>query len=388
MPPESSANNASTTHGGSASESVLGRRVLNRALLERQMLLRRQKLSAFDAIERLVGMQAQVPHAPYIGLWTRLEDFRPDDLSGLISDRRAVRSSLMRATIHLVTDRDFLTLRPAVQPVLDRDVYRNATYGKEHLAGLDVDAVLRAGKALLEERPRTAAELRRSLGPRWPGRDAAALAYAVRGLLPLVHVPPRGLWGESGPVALTTAESWLGQSVASVRGPDEPILRYLAAFGPATVADARTWSGLGGLREVFERLRPRLVSFRDEHGRELFDVPGAPLPDPETPAPPRFLSHFDNALLSHADRTRIISDEHRKALFEDPMMRGVLLDGFACGTWKAERTRGKVTLVIQHFDRLFKEDREALTDEGERLLRLVAKPQGADGFEIRCSRDT
>ncbi|HET6660596.1 MAG TPA: crosslink repair DNA glycosylase YcaQ family protein, partial [Rubrobacter sp.] len=128
--------------------------------------------------------------------------------------------------------------------------------------------------------------------------------------------------------------------------------------------------------------------FRDEHGRELFDVPGAPLPDPETPAPPRFLSHFDNALLSHADRTRIISDEHRKALFEDPMMRGVLLDGFACGTWKAERTRGKVTLMIQQFERLSKADRDALADEGERLLRLVAKPQGADGFEIRFSRET
>jgi hypothetical protein len=367
---------------------VLGRRALNRALLERQMLLRRQKLSAFDAIERLVGMQAQVPQAPYIGLWTRLEDFEPDELSGLISDRRAVRSSLMRATIHLVTDRDFLALRPAVQPVLERDVYRNATYGRDHLAGLDVDAVLAAGQVLLEERPRTAAELRRSLGPQWPERDAAALAYAVRGLLPLVHVPPRGLWGESGPVALTTAESWLGQSVASVCSPDETILRYLAAFGPATVADARTWSGLGGLREVFEGLRPRLVSFRDEHGRELFDVPGAPLPDPETPAPPRFLSQFDNALLSHADRTRIISDEHRKALFDDPMMRGVLLEGFACGTWKAERTRGKVTLVIQPFERLSKEDREALADEGERLLRLVGKPQGTDEFEIRFSRET
>jgi Winged helix DNA-binding domain len=267
-------------------------------------------------------------------------------------------------------------------------VYRNAAYGKDHLTGLDVDAVLAAGQALLEERPRTAAELRRWLGPRWPEMDAAALAYAVRGLLPLVHVPPRGLWGESGPVALTTAESWLGQSVATVSRPDETILRYLAAFGPATVADARVWSGLGGLREVFERLRPRLVIFRDEHGRELFDVPGAPLPDPETPAPPRFLSQFDNALLSHADRTRIISDEHRKALFEDPMMRSVLLEGFACGTWKAERTRRKVTLVIQQFQRLSKEDRDALADEGGRLLRLVAKPQGAEEFEIRFSRKT
>src|SRR5215213_462471 len=384
MPPESSAN-ASTSQSGNASESVLGRRALNRALLERQMLLHRQKLSAFDAIERLVGMQAQVPQAPYIGLWTRLADFEPDELSGLVSDRRAVRASLMRATIHLVTDRDFLALRPAMQPVLEQDVYRNATYGKEHLAAVDVDAVLAAGKALLEARPETAAELRRSLGPRWPGRDAAALAYAVRGLLPLVHVPPRGLWGESGPVALTTAESWLGQSVARVCRPDEAILRYLAAFGPATVADARVWSGLGGLREVFERLRPRLLSFRDERGRELFDVPGAPLPDPGTPAPARFLPEFDNALLSHDDRTRIISDEYRKLLVRDRSMRGVLLDGFACGTWKMEQNRGKVTLAIEPFGTLSKEDRDVLAEEGERLLRFSAEPQGAEEFGIRFS---
>lgn len=312
---------------------VLGRRALNRALLERQMLLVRSGLSASDAVERLVGMQAQVPDAPYVGLWTRLEGFRAEELSGLISDRRAVRVSMMRATIHLVTDRDFLGLRPAVQPALERDVYGNSTYGRARLAGLDVGAVLAAGRELLGERPRTAAELRGLLGPRWPDRDAAALAYAVRGLLPLVHVPPRGLWGASGPVALTTAEAWLGPSAAGDREPDEMILRYLMAFGPATVADARTWSGLTGLAEAFERLRPRLATFRDERGRELFDVPGAPLPDPQTPAPPRFLPAFDNALLSHADRTRVVSEEHRKPLAEDRMMRAVLLDGFACGTW-------------------------------------------------------
>jgi Winged helix DNA-binding domain len=361
--------------------SLLSTRSLNRALLERQMLLRRQELSAEVAIEHLVGIQAQVPEAPYVGLWSRLEGFRTDDLSTLISDRQAVRASMMRATIHLVTARDFLTFRPVVQPVLERDVYGNSTYGKDRLAHLDVNAVLAAGRTLLEEKPRTAAELRRLLGTRWPDRDPAMLAYAVRGLLPLVHVPPRGVWGQSGPVALTTAEAWLGQSVATSREPDQAILRYLAAFGPATVADARTWSGLSGLREVFERLRPRLVTFCDDSGRELYDMPGAPLPDPETPAPPRFLPEFDNVLLSHADRTRLISGEHRRALIKDPMMRGVLLDGFVCGTWKKERTRGKTTLIIEPFEPLATQDRDSLAEEGERLVRFAGK--GAVAFEVR-----
>ena len=203
----------------------------------------------------------------------------------------------------------------------------------------------------------------------------------MRGLLPLVHVPPRGVWGQSGPVALTTVEAWLGRGVARDRAPGDAILRYLAAFRPATVADARPWSGLGGLREAFERLRARLRTFRDERGRELFDVPGAPLPDPETPAPPRFLPAFDNALLSHADRTRVISDEHRRALFKDPMMRGVLLDGFVSGTWKMERTRGKATLLIEPFEPLAKKDRNSLIKEGERLVRFVGKD--AEAFEVR-----
>jgi hypothetical protein len=307
-------------------------------------------------------MQAQVPDAPYVGLWTRLENFGTDELTRLIAERRVVRASMMRATIHLVTDRDFLALRPVVQPVLERDVYGNATYGKDRLAGLDVGAVLAAGKTLLEGQPRTAAELRRLLGPRWPDRDPAALAYAVRGLLPLVHVPPRGLWGESGPVALTTAESWLGRSVARDRAPDRMVMLYLAAFGPATVADARTWSGLSGLREVFERLRPRLVTFRDRSGRKLYDVPGAPLPD--------------------ADRARIISDEHRGALLKDPQMRSVLLDGFVYGTWQTKWDREKATLMIEPFGPLTEADRDALAEEGLRLLTFAASSAKTHALEF------
>jgi hypothetical protein len=308
--------------------------VLNRATLERQMLLRRRKLPVEAAIEHLIGMQAQAPNPPYVGLWTRLENFGTDELTRLIAERRVVRASMMRATIHLVTDRDFLALRPVVQPVLERDVYGNATYGKDRLAGLDVGAVLAAGKTLLEGQPRTAAELRRLLGPRWPDRDPAALAYAVRGLLPLVHVPPRGLWGESG------------------------------------------------LREVFERLRPRLVTFRDRSGRKLYDVPGAPLPDAETPAPPRFLPAFDNALLSHADRARIISDEHRGALLKDPQMRSVLLDGFVYGTWQTKWDREKATLMIEPFGPLTEADRDALAEEGLRLLTFAASSAKTHALEF------
>jgi hypothetical protein len=354
------------------SGDVLGQRALNRALLERQLLLRRWELPAVEALEHLVGMQAQVPKAPYVGLWTRLERFQTDELAALISDRSVVRASLMRATIHLVTARDCLALRPVVQPVLDRDVYRNSTYGRERLAGLDIEAVLAAGRELMEDRPRTNAELRRQLGARWPERDAASLAYAVRGLLPVVHVPPRGIWGASGPIALTTVEAWLGQSVEPGREPDEMILRYLAAFGPATAGDIRTWSGLTGLRKVIERLRPRLRTFTDERGRELLDVPDSPLPDPDIPAPPRFLPEYDNALLSHYDRARIVPDEHRKRVVTSLGKPTVLLDGLVAGFWKTEKTRDKAALEIQSLEPLMRKDREALTEEGEQLLRFVA----------------
>ena len=364
-----------------ASAETLGLRALNRALLERQLLIRRSRLSAEEAIEYLVGLQAQDPDPPYVGLWTRLEGFDPDELARLIVDRCAVRIALMRNTVHLVTARDCLELRPLVQPVLERGL-RASRANRAGLEGIDALELATTGRVLLEERPRTAKELGLLLQERWPGRDAVSLARAVRHLLPLVQVPPRGIWGRSGPAAHTTTEAWLGRPLDPDPSPEEMVVRYLYAFGPATVKDVQTWSGLTRLGEVVERLRPRLSAFRDEHGRELFDLPDAARPDPDTPSPPCFLPQFDNLILSHADRTRIIAEEYRRVIASRNGMvpATVLVDGFVRGTWKTERTGGKATLLIEPFEPLARVDREALTSEGERLIRFIG--EGADSFEV------
>jgi hypothetical protein len=347
---------------------MLDRRTLNRSLLDRQMLARRSNHSAADALERLVGMQAQAPNAPYVGLWTRLHGFAPEELAGLIGDRRAVRTSLMRTTIHLVTARDCLRLRPVFQPLLERRLHADRPFGR-HLQGMDIEELVAFGRALLEERPRTIAALGRILGERWPERDATSLAYAVRHLVPLVQVPPRGIWGASGEAAWTPVEAWLDRPLRSDPSPDQVILRYLAAFGPASVADIQAWSWLTRLREVVERLRPQLRTFRDESGRELLDIAEGPLPDRDTPVPPRYLPEFDNALLSHADRSRIIAADHRDRVFTKG---AVLVDGFVRAAWKVKRERETATLLVEPLARLPRGDRPAVIEEGARLLDFVA----------------
>ncbi|MFJ8535497.1 winged helix DNA-binding domain-containing protein [Streptomyces sp. NPDC093591] len=354
----------STKQTTTAAGLVLSPRALNRATLDRQLLLRRSPLAARAVVEHLVGLQGQEVKPPYYALAARLDGFTPGELSGLLADRAAVRIVTMRSTIHLHTAEDSLTLRPLVQPARDREI----NYFRKGLVGVDLERLAVLARDLVEAEPRTMKQLREALGAEWPGADPQSLAVAARCKLPLVQVTPRGLWGRSAQVALTTAEHWLGRPAEPAASPDSTVLRYLAAFGPASVKDMQTWSGLTRMRPVFERLRPELVTFRDESGIELFDLPEAPRPDPETPAPPRFLPEFDNLLLSHADRTRVIPPANRGRTWQaNTFYCPLLVDGFLAGVW---RILGDA-LVIEEFTELTKAQRGEVTEEGERMLKVM-----------------
>ncbi|MBX9393948.1 winged helix DNA-binding domain-containing protein [Streptomyces sp. TRM72054] len=344
--------------------TVLGTRALNRATLDRQLLLRRAPLSAKAAVEHLVGLQAQEVKPPYYALAARLDGFRPEELSGLLADREAVRIVTLRSTIHLHTADDSLTLRPLAQPARDREI----RIFRKGLTGVDLERLATIARELVEAEPRTMRQLREALLTEWPDADPQALAVAARCTLPLVQVTPRGLWGKSAQVALTTAEHWLDRPAEPAATPESAVLRYLGAFGPASVKDMQTWSGLTRMRPVFERLRPQLVAFRDESGVELFDLPDAPRPDPDTPAPPRFLPEFDNLLLSHADRTRVVPPGRRGRTWQaNTFYCPLLVDGFLAGVWRLIDG----ALVIEPFDSLTRAQREEVTEEGARMLQVL-----------------
>jgi hypothetical protein len=362
-------------------------RGLNRATLERQLLLERSEMPVEAALEHLLGLQAQTPQTWYAGMWSRLRDFEPETLSAMLAERRAVRIALMRSTIHLVSARDAWGLRPLVQPAHDRMLQGN--FGAR-LAGLDRDEVVREGRAIVDGRPVTFKQLGDTLLERWPGTDPAALSALIRTAVPLVQVPPHGLWRRSGAAAHTSIDAWLGESPADLPSIDDVVVRYLRAFGPASVMDAQTWSGLTKLGEVFERLRPRLVSFRDDTGRELFDLPDAPRPDPDTPAPARYLYDYDNLLLSHADRRRFLDPTvpARVPGTANAYPGTFLVDGFVAGTWEVVRNGGRrdaTTLLIRPAVGLTAADREALQAEGSALLAFLA-PDG-DNADVRVEAD-
>jgi hypothetical protein len=361
---------------------ILGERALNRALLERQFLLRRATVSVDDALTHLVGMQGQAPLSPYVGLWSRLDGFKAEDLSDRINDRRVVRATAMlRSTIHLFTADDSLAIRPVLQPMLER-TFAGSPFAR-NVVGVDMGRLLADARTILDSEPLTIAELARRLGAGRPDRDATSLSYAARFLLALVQVPPRGLWGRNGPAKVANLETWLGRPLGRKSAPDAWVLRYLRSYGPATIADVSTWSWLTGVRDVVDRVRPQLRTFRDERGRELFDVPDAPLPDPDTPAPVRFLPEYDNALLSHADRTRIVPRGRQVPLApgNGAVMGTMLVDGYLRGTWRIVRDDGSAVLVVEPDAPLAPAERLEVEQEGDALLRFAAA--GATQRDVR-----
>jgi hypothetical protein len=367
---------------------VLSRRALNRALLARQGLLAREAVGAAEMVERLVGLQAQEPPDPYVALWSRIEDFDPATLSSLLEERQVVRTQLLRATIHLVTAPDALVMRSVLAPVLERHMSAGSLYGgRLRKAGVEPAAVAAAGRELLEAEPRTRAELRTLLGPRWPQADPTALAQAVTYLVPNVQVPPRGLWRRAGQARFASLESWLGRPLDPDPAPDELVRRYLAAFGPATAADVRAWSGLPAVAAVIERLRPRLRPVKDEAGRELLDVPDGLRPDPEAPAAVRYLPVYDNALLAHSDRGRIVDEAHRRRVLKLDMISfgSVLVDGFGRAIWRREpdRARDTATLDVALLEPLAPSDLTEVEAEGTRLLTFLEPSVGTREVRIR-----
>lgn len=342
----------------------LSTRTLNRTLLQRQSLLERAESTAEDAIARLVGLQSQTPASPYPGLWSRLAGFDFAELGALLTERRAVRMTLMRGTLHLVTAEDALLLRPWVQPVLER-AFRGSAYARG-LAGAGREEIVAFGTELLREEPRTSAALRTAFAARFPAAEPTALAAALHFWCPLVQLPPRGVWGAGGEAVFGLLADWLGRPLGT---PDPAALvrRYLAAFGPASVADMQKWSGLTGLKEYVGGLRTYSAA---DDGRLLYDVPDGELADPERPAPARIVADFDNLVLAHADRSRVVPEAYRgRVMTVNGIVRGtVLVDGFVAGTWRFARGRGAAVVAVTHFAALPAGDRDALTAEGLRLL--------------------
>jgi hypothetical protein len=355
-------------------------RQLGRATLARQMLLEREQATATEAVERLCGMQAQEPRPPFVGLWTRIEGFDSGDLSKALNDRSVVRAMLMRATLHLMSARDYVAFRPVLQPVLAGAMRIGGDFAK----GLDLDEVLPAARELLDERPRGFDELRKLLQEQFPDVNHRALGYAVRLHVPLVMVPTDDRWAFQRVSEFTPADAWLDQPLVEEDAPEELVRRYLAAFGPAAAADLQTWSGLKGMKKTLDGLRDELAVFRDEAGRELFDLPGAPRPDPDTPAPARFLPDFDNLVLAHKDRSRIVADEHRgKLTTKNLRVRATFLwDGLVRGTWKSERKGKKARLEIEPFEKLPRGAAKPLKEEGEALLRFLEPDATGHAVEI------
>ena len=350
---------------------MLSHRVLNRTLLARQHLLARTTEPPLEMTEHLLGLQAQEPLPPYLSLWSRLRDFDPLTVSGALAGRTAVRVLLMRGTIHLVTPRDALLLRPLVQPMLDRQA--RTAQNTRPAAAVDPAELATAVRQVLADGPVPFARLGEALGERFPGVPGAALAQRARCELPLVQVPPRGMWGQSGGLVVDLLDAWLGAGPDPAADLPEVVRRYLRAYGPATPADVTTWSGITGVRSAFTTIADELVSYRDADGRELFDLDGLPLAPEDTPAPVRLLGRYDNVWLSHAARDRVTPDRAKRSRWmgtNGGVGATVFVDGMLEGMWR-QTDQGLVDVEL--FRTLSTAERSGLDDQVSALEQFLSR---------------
>lgn len=356
-------------------------RQLNRATLARQLLLERSDMSIVEAVDWLIGLQGQVSDGPYQGLWSRLKDFRHEDLTTLIVDRTLVRATSLRSTLHLHTVDDLLGLRPHIQPVLDR-MWKSA-FGNRRFGSNDVKAVHRAGVKLLNKGPMTGGRLGKALSETFPDGDPLAKAVLLQIKEILIQIPPTRIWGSGHAPILTRVENWVPAPHSRELKLDELVIRYLGAYGPATITDMQSWSGLSKLSEAFATVREQLVEFESEDGRTLYDLPDAPRPDGEVSAPVRFLPDFDNAILGYAERSRIVGKADEAGLTKlTRSFRSLLVDGFVAATWSITRRKSAATLTITPFRKLLKREMRDIEMEGAALAKFMEPDSSSYDFEI------
>src|SRR6185312_70444 len=358
---------------------TLSTRRLNRATLDRQMLLERQRLGLVAAVDTLIGLQGQVSEGPYQGLWSRLEGFRHEELTALIVDRTLVRATSLRSTLHLHTVDDLLGLRPHVQPTLDR-MWQSA-FGNRRFGDNDVDAVRKAGVALLNKTPMTGGALGKALQEQFPDGEPLAKSVLLQVKEILIQIPPTRVWGSGHAPVLARAENWVPKPHRRPLKLDELVVRYLRAYGPASVGDMQSWSGIGKLAPVFAALGDRLRTYAGEDGRVLYDLADATLPAADVEAPVRFLPDYDNAVLGYERRERIVSAGDQKRLAAlTRSFRAVLVDGVVAGSWSIGRKKQDATLTLTPFRRLLKREQRAIEQEGVAFLAFME--DGAERREV------
>ncbi|GAA3304898.1 AlkZ family DNA glycosylase [Dactylosporangium vinaceum] len=344
-------------------------RTQNRTYLRRQLLLDGGAAAGVaDVVRRVVAVQAQDADAPYIGIWARSREFAHDDLTAALEDRSLVRGALLRGTQHIASGADYRWLRPLISARMGAT---GLSPFRRQLDGIDLTELAAAARDALHGTTMTRPRLAKALGERYPGRESIALAWAAQHQLALIHPPPTGTWRRRGHVHVALADEWLGAALEEPPTIERLLRRYLESCGPASIADFQNWSGLRRLRQEVEALRPQLRTYIDDSGQELFDLPELELADAELDAPVRFLPAFDNLVLSHADRSRIIASPADQAIIcpgLSAVLPTFLEDGFVAGTWEVRPG----TLELSPFRKL--RNPAAVHTEAERLLTFLQLP--------------